>query len=143
MGAGIPSGAPQAQEASGTKISASLAMPEDELDELDEELDEELEEDEELELDELEELVRPDDELEDELDEELLELEELLEELVVPPQPDSAAKVSTTLHPSAAVFVHINFCMAGMVMHPIMVFIENLTGETGRGVAQLRAQDHK
>jgi hypothetical protein len=88
----MPSGAPQAQEESGTIIAASLAIPEDELDD---ELDDELEEDElELdELDELDELVRPEDELDEELEEELLELEELV---VVPPQPDIAANASKT-----------------------------------------------
>jgi hypothetical protein len=85
VGAGIPSGAPQAHEESGTIVAASLLIPEDELDE---ELDEELELDE---LEELDELLSPDED--DELEDELLELEELV---VVPPQPVTAAKISKT-----------------------------------------------
>jgi hypothetical protein len=134
VGAGIPSGAPQAHEESGTIVTASLLIPEDELDD---ELDDELEEDDELELDELEELdelLSPDDELE----EELLELEA---PVVAPPQPVTAAKISKTKErPTAALL--LNSFKAGIISHLIRGFVK---WRARSRLAQFwrRACDHK
>lgn len=105
----MPSGAPQAQEASGTKMAASLAIPEEELDEL----EEELEEDDELELDELDELARPDDELEEELEDELLELEVL----VAPPQPAKVTAAKNSIELKTIGFLGLVFIVADMWLH--------------------------
>ncbi|HMW71150.1 MAG TPA: hypothetical protein PKD17_04985, partial [Cellvibrionaceae bacterium] len=54
-------------------------------------------------------------ELVEELEEELLELDEV----VAPPQPETAANASSIL-PKTAVFFKRDFSMTGMVIHPIM-----------------------
>lgn len=113
----MPSGAPQAQEASGTKMAASLAIPEEELDELEEELDEELEEEDELELDELDELARPDDELEEELEEELEDELLELEVLVAPPHPAKVTAAKNSIELRTIGFLGLVFIVADMWLH--------------------------
>lgn len=95
-------------------MTASLAIPEDELDELEDELelDEELDDEDELELDELEELLRPDEELDEELEDELLELEEP----VAPPHPVKLAIANNTA-PRPNFFLKHKFFKARMQLH--------------------------
>lgn len=95
-------------------MTASLAIPEDELDELvDElELDEELDDEDELELDELEELLRPDEALDEELEDELLELEEP----VAPPHPAKLAIANNTA-PRPSFFLKHKLFEARMQLH--------------------------
>lgn len=99
-------------------MTASLAIPEDELDELEDELelDEELDDEDELELelelDELEELLRPDEELDEELEDELLELEEP----VAPPHPAKLAIANNTA-PRPSFFLKHKFFEARMQLH--------------------------
>lgn len=83
-----------------------MAIPEDELDELEDELDEELEEVLEEELDEeLDEEVEEDEE--DELDEELEELLEL--EVPAPPQPAKVTEANNSSAPKMGGFFRLNF----------------------------------
>lgn len=95
-------------------MTASLAIPEDELDELEDELelDEELDDEDELELDELEELLRPDEALDEELEDELLELEEP----VAPPHPAKLAIANNTA-PRPSFFLKHKFFEARMQLH--------------------------